>query len=165
MKDSKMWLLFLKTFLYLYLTNSVHSYQFSGSSSKTYVNTKWRNKYDTKNSLTTSTLSPWNKKYHHTTVKPTHLRHSDLRLRHSRFPNLDGVMSRLDQIKTTTTSSPYKLTWKNRLRHENDDVAVDNYDELEYEDDVEEDADELPDYDKWVSVFFCSSKIISCSFL
>lgn len=79
---------------------------------------------------------------------------NSVRLRHSRYPNLDGVLTRLDKLRTTqvvsTTSSPkyqyqkFTKTSDNLLIKNNEDSD----EQHDYEDNDVED-DNLPDYDSW----------------
>lgn len=144
--DLKMWLAVSKLLPFIYLatfTSAVAVYYQRDYKNKTdYATSKWREKLNVS---------------HVTTENP--LSQQGVRIRHSRFPNLDRISNRLDDIKassryrhhsvrtttTTTTTTP-------------SDGLLDDYDddELNYEDDdLEEDAfdKESDDENMWVSKY------------
>lgn len=137
-----MWFVFLKILLCLCLTNNVDAYQYGRNvhPKSAYANHRWKSDDDDHNKnyvSPSSTASSW----HHTTITPH--KASPIHLRHNRFHNLDSVMNRLDRMSTTTPTSKAAA---NHFKddYEDDFMADDNYDELEYDDEVE-------DEDDWVS--------------
>lgn len=129
-----MWLAVLKLLLFIYLTTftSVFAFHYHGDlRHKTdYVTSKWRERHQkgTQHVVTTE-------KTHHDSV---------VRVRHSRFPNLDSFLNKLDGIPDSTTKRPVYASTKRTTTTSTttNEGLVDDYDDdLNYDDDdLEEDA-------------------------
>lgn len=148
------------------------AYQNININSKTaYIDAQWKNKFNTKDNryamlLKSSTHAPStinlqndiNRKYSHRS-KYNYIDENanPIKFRHSRYPNLGGVLTRLDNMKTsTTTFSPFSHQRRYDNLEDSDNLLEVNYneDELEEEDVNEKENDDMPDYEEWVSRFF-----------
>lgn len=151
-----MWLAVLKLLLFIYLTTltSVLAFHDHGElRHKTdYVTSKWRERHQIKGSQNTVT-----------TEKPIH--DSAVRVRHSRFPNLDSFLNKLDGIQESSTKRPvYASTRRTTTTTTTDEGLLDDYeDDLNYDDDdMEEDAidkenqEDFLDNDRLVSTYYFS---------
>ncbi|KAF2893130.1 hypothetical protein ILUMI_13042 [Ignelater luminosus] len=167
------------------ITTNVLAYQ-NTNSKTAYIETQWRHKLNTKdhsnnryasllmgsnsgsNSISSSTTNyPSWYKYDNNNKQITHSNsygynfntnnnNNGVRIRHSKYPNLDNLITRLDNMQSTTTppppttSSPYQNRHHQNIKN-SDKLFYNNYndmDDLDYED--EEDNEDLePDYDKW----------------
>lgn len=123
-------------------TSAVAVYYQRDSKNKTdYATSKWREKL---NASPVTTESPL---------------YQSVRIRHSRFPNLDRISNRLDDIKASskyrhhfvrTTSTTTTTTTSDGLLDDYDDDDL-NYDDDDMEDDAfDKDSD---DENMWVSVY------------
>lgn len=166
-------------------TSKSAAYQNANVNAKTaYIETQLRHKFNTKDiknryatllmGVSSTTEKPsWPNSKSTTQSSYSSYRYSDedsaVRLRHSRFQNLDGILKKLDKLKTTTKPPPTtktslyhyrfgkpKTTTKNLYENydESDDLLDYEDEEVEEEDSSEKDNDNLPDYDNWVSFFY-----------
>lgn len=140
-----MWLTISKLLPFIYLatfTSAVAVYYQRDHKNKTdYATSKWREKLNTTQQVRTTTITATT-----TTTTTEHpLYYQNVRIRHSRFPNLDRISNRLDDInksrfKTTTTTT----TTSDGLLEDYED------DDLNYEDDDMDDDENM-----WVSQVRC----------
>lgn len=125
-----MWLAVLKLLLFIYLTTftSVLAFHYhSDLRHKTdYVTSKWRERHQKGNQNVVTTEKP-----HYD---------SAVRVRHSRFPNLDSFLNKLDGIQETSTKRPVYASTR-RTTTTTTSLPDDYDDDLNYDDDdLEEDA-------------------------
>lgn len=175
------------------ITTNVLAYQNTNSKTE-YIESQWRHKLNTKdrsnnryasllmgsnsgsNSISSSTTNypSWykygnNKQITHSSSygynsNINNNNDNGVRIRHSKYPNLDNLITRLDRMQSTTippptTSSPYQNRNDQNVKN-SDKLFYNNYntdddvDDFDYEDEDENDNEDLePDYDKWVSYF------------
>lgn len=161
-----MWLAVLKLLLFIYLTTFtsvlVFGYHTGDLRHKTeYVTSKWRERPQFKNQIAVTTEN--------NLQGPSAV----VRVRHSRFPNLDSFLNKLDGMHDTSTKRPARFAaaiTKHTTTTSSDGLLDDYEDDLNYDDDdMEEDAidkenqDEFTDDDRLVSAIFTVLFVANCS--
>lgn len=153
-----MWLAVLKLSLFIYLTTvtSAQAFHYHGDlRHKTdYVTSKWRERLREHNGNRLQSVA--------TTEKP-----EPIRMRHSRFPNLDRVLNKLDDMQERNTRRPLFVAPRyTTTTTTTDDGLVDEYDDedLNYDDDdLEDDTFDKDDDDEMANDgMVCKSSTRKC---
>lgn len=153
-----MWLAVLKLSLFIYLTTitSAQAFHYHGDlRHKTdYVTSKWRERLREHNGNRLQSVA--------TTEKP-----EPIRMRHSRFPNLDRVLNKLDDMQERNTRRPLYVTPRYTTTTTTpDDGLVNEYDDedLNYDDDdLDEDTFDKDDDDEMSNdEMVCKSSTRKC---